>query len=103
MEFMGLVVYPKMKALFQAQDPKAYARFRCQTCHGEDMEAVDFRMPSSLSALPESDPIAAARARDENTTEFMVDKVEPVMKTLLGENDADTAGRVACGSCHPRE
>jgi hypothetical protein len=100
MEFMGLVVFPKMKELFRARDGEGRRDFRCQTCHGEDMEAVRFAMPNSLYALPEGDPVGAARAYDEKTTEFMQGTVLPAMKALLA--DDSTAERVTCFTCHPK-
>jgi hypothetical protein len=103
MEFMGLVVYPKMKAVFREHDPKEFAQFRCQTCHGEDMESVDFKMPNSLFALPASDPVKAGSADDANMTTFMVDKVVPSMNALFEKDDAGTAATLGCLNCHQRE
>jgi hypothetical protein len=103
MEFMGLFVFPKMKALFQAESPKAPAHFRCQTCHGEDMEAKAFHLPSSLRPLPADDPVKAALAYDEKTTKFMVEQVVPTMKALLGEGDPVTAVGFGCLTCHQKE
>ena len=102
MEFMGLSVYPRMRDVFQSHDAESYAQFRCQTCHGEDMEARDFKMPSSLFALPEADPVAAALEHDAKTARLMVDEVVPEMRSLLGRNDPATAQRLSCFSCHQR-
>lgn len=100
---MALAVYPRMKALFQAHDAKEYAIFRCQTCHGDDMERAGFRMPNSLYALPESDPVKAALEYDPATAKFMVDQVVPAMKELLGKNDPAVEARSGCLSCHQTE
>jgi hypothetical protein len=99
MEFMGLHFFPRMKALFEAQGPASAPPFRCQTCHGEDMEAVNYRMPNSLYALPAKDPVAAARAYDERTTTFMVESVAKTAVELLGGEKQDDA----CHLCHQVE
>jgi hypothetical protein len=98
MEFMGLYFFPKMRAVFQAHDARAYAQFRCQTCHGEDMEAVDYRMPNGLYGLPSQDPVGAAQAYDAATTAFMVSDVAKSAVELLGEGGTD-----ACHLCHRTE
>ena len=100
MEFMGLVFFPKMKALFQAHDPHGYAQFRCQTCHGEGMEAADFKKPFGLYALPEGDPTKAALAYDEKTARFMADEVVPAARALLGIDHPDGQ---SCHLCHDSE
>ena len=103
MEYMGLVVFPRMKSLFQAEDPTHFAVFRCQTCHGNDMDRAGFAMPHSLYALPEVDPLKAALTYDEKTAVFMRDKVEPVMRELLAKGDPETERRFGCLSCHLTE
>jgi hypothetical protein len=102
MEFMGLVVHPKMKALFQSANAKAYAHFRCQTCHGDDMEAVGFRMPNALYALPEGDPMKAALDYDATTAKLMEERVVPAMSELLVAGDPG-ARKVTCHTCHQKE
>lgn len=94
---MGLLFYPKMKALFRNHDPERATPFRCQSCHGEDMESVNFKMPNRLDGLPADDPIPAALSRDAKTTQFMTDDVEPAVDELLGVEHV--AGR-SCGLCH---
>jgi cytochrome c553 len=103
LEFMGIFVFPKMKTLFQTESPSAYAHFRCQTCHGEDMEAKGFRLPNSLYALPAEDPVKAALAYDEKTAKFMMDRVVPAMRELLGKDDPATAHGFGCLTCHQKE
>jgi hypothetical protein len=100
MEFMGLFFFPKMKAIFQKHDPGGYAQFRCQSCHGNDMEAVNFKMPNGLYALPPDDPLKAALAYEEKTATFMASEVEPAAKELLGIDH--TPGR-RCLLCHAAE
>jgi hypothetical protein len=103
MEFMGLAFHPRMKELFEGYDPVRYGNFRCQICHGEDMEARGFAMPASLRALPANDAAAAARARDARATDFMVARVLPATAELLGGDDRSTLSGSACSSCHPVE
>lgn len=95
MEFMGLSFHPRMKELFQKNDPAAYGKFRCQTCHGEDMEARAFAMPATLRKLSGPDPVGAGRSRDAKATDFMVAEVLPATKELIDRAD--------CFSCHAAE
>jgi hypothetical protein len=102
MEFMGLTFHPRMKELFAEYDPAWSGKFRCQTCHGEDMEARRFAMPASLRPLPAENAIDVARARDPRSTDFMSAKVMPATAELLSSGEPGT-GRVSCGSCHPSQ
>ena len=106
--FMGARVLPKMREVFSGLDPKGTATFGCETCHGADMEAVDFRMPNSLYALPEKDTIAEATSYDEKTTKFMVEHVVPAFAALLSEKagtpgNPDASKGITCFTCHPHE
>ena len=103
--FMAAHIEPAMKHLFQSFKPKSYGDFGCETCHGNDMEIVDFHMPNSLYALPEKDTIAEATSYDEETTKFMMEKVVPTFAKLLSESPKEpgTAGGVTCFTCHPHE
>ncbi len=96
LEFMGTVVMPAMEKMFKEYDAEGFGEFGCKTCHGEDMEAVDYKLPNGLYALPASDPVAAAKDYDAEVTAFMLDKVTPQMAELLGEE-------VTCMSCHEAE
>lgn len=101
-EFMGLYVFPRMKDAFQGHDAKAFAEFRCQTCHGDDFERseVDFKMPNDLYPLPAADPVTAAKEYDAEVTAFMVEQVVPQMAELLGKEPGKEFG---CLNCHPSE
>jgi hypothetical protein len=103
--FMAAHVQPAMRHLFQSWKPKSYGDFGCETCHGNDMEIVDFHMPNALYALPEKDTIAEATSYDEETTKFMMEKVVPTFAKLLSESPKEpgTAGGVTCFTCHPHE
>jgi hypothetical protein len=103
--FMAAHVEPTMKKLFVGYKSKSYGDFGCETCHGKDMDIVDFHMPNSLYALPEKDTIAEAKSYDEDTTKFMMEKVVPTFATLLSESPKEpgTTGGVSCFTCHPHE
>jgi len=102
--FMGAHVEPTMRKLFQRYSPKGYADFGCTTCHGSDMDLVDFKMPNGIYPLPEKDTIAEATSYDEATTKFMVEQVVPTFAGLLSEH-AGKPGEsgVTCFTCHPHE
>jgi hypothetical protein len=99
---MASHVEPTMQRLFQTFNGKAYAGFGCSTCHGGDMDLVDFKMPNSLYALPEKDPGAEAESVDEDTAKFMVEKVVPTFAKLLHKT-AGKGGEVTCFTCHQKE
>jgi cytochrome c553 len=105
MDFMGLEVFPKMRTLFAEHDPDDAAGFACQTCHGNDMEMVDFKMPNSLFALSKTDTLEKARDYDAKVTEFMAEKVLPEMAQLLDQEPYDPATQTGfgCFGCHPSE
>jgi hypothetical protein len=100
--YMAAHVEPIMKKLFQEHNKKDYAGFGCPTCHGKDAELVDYKMPNSLYALPEKDPVEEAKSVDEDTAAFMVDKVLPTMSRLLSKQDGN-GNPVSCFTCHPKE
>ncbi len=105
LDWMGLEVFPKMKAAFAKYDGEGYVDFKCQTCHGDDMEAVDFAMPTpSLYALSPTQPVEEATDYDPEITQFMVEVVAPEMASLLHTTPYDpaTGEGFGCFSCHPR-
>jgi hypothetical protein len=99
MEFMGLTFHPKMSELFARH---GYDQLRCQTCHGEDMEARGFEMPASLRALG-TDPVTAGRERDAKATAFMSSEVMPLTVELLGAGDPGARAGLDCFTCHAKE
>lgn len=103
LEYMTDVVLPTMRDIFQAHDPERHAGFSCATCHGDDLVAVDYAMPNALTPLPLDGTLAAAEARDPETTAFMLDEVFPAMAALLGRekysHDAAPDG-FRCVGCH---
>jgi cytochrome c551/c552 len=102
LEWMGLEVLPKMKALFTEYDAERFKGFECQTCHGADMELVDFKLPNSLYGLTKDDPYAAGKDYDAPMTEFMATKVVPEMAKLLdqGVYNPSTKQGFGCLKCH---
>jgi hypothetical protein len=103
MDWMGSAVFPKMRQLFLEQDSEKYEDFACQTCHGTDMELVDFKMPNELFALSPSDPIGQAKEYDEKTADFMLGAVVPGMAKLLDEEAFTLEHQTGfgCTGCHP--
>jgi hypothetical protein len=102
--FMAAHVEPTMRRLFQTFNKKAYSDFRCETCHGVDMEKTDFHMPNSLYALSTKDTIAEATSYDETTTKFMMTQVVPTFAKLLASKAGEPGGPgVTCFTCHPHE
>jgi hypothetical protein len=99
LEFMGLTVMPSMDKLFKEYDAEGFAEFKCQTCHGQDMEAVDYKLPNGLFSLPAANPVEAAKEYDAAVTSFMVDKITPKMAELLQLGPTE----FGCFSCHDRE
>ena len=97
MEYMGIEVLPAMKTLFKNYDENQYKQFKCQTCHGDDMNEVKYKMPTdAIYPLNPDDPVKGAMEYDEKVTKFMIDEVVPKMTELLGEESK-------CMDCHPSE
>ena len=105
MDWMGLEVFPKMRAKFTEHAADKFSAFACQTCHGSDMEAVDFKMPNSIFALSKTDTLEKARDYDADMTTFMLETVVPEMATLLDTHpyDPETKSGLGCFGCHPSD
>ncbi|MEO8177761.1 MAG: hypothetical protein ABI895_02905 [Deltaproteobacteria bacterium] len=106
MDWMGLQVFPKMKGVFTEFDADRFSGFACQTCHGDDMEMVDFKMPTKkLYGLPRKDVLKSAREYDAKVTDFMLGTVMPKMAELLDMQpyDSETKSGFGCFGCHPME
>jgi cytochrome c553 len=103
MDWMGVAVFPKIRKLFLEQDAEKYEDFACQTCHGKDMEIVDFKMPNDLFALSASDTLGQAKEYDEKTTDFMLGGVVPEMAKLLDMEAYTLENQTGfgCLGCHP--
>jgi hypothetical protein len=103
MDWMAVAVFPKMRRLFREQDSEKYEDFACQTCHGNEMERVDFKMPNDLFALEAEGTIERAREYDEKSTDFMLGAVVPEMAKLLDMEayTLETPTGFGCMGCHP--
>ncbi|MEY2935307.1 MAG: hypothetical protein RL033_6056 [Pseudomonadota bacterium] len=105
-DWMGLQVFPKLKSAFQELDGSRFSDFKCQTCHSDEMEMVDFKMPNTkIYALPRTNTVQSAREYDEKVTEFMLNTVTPKMAELLDMPvyDPQTKSGFGCFGCHPSE
>jgi hypothetical protein len=105
MTHMGTVVMPKMKESFQASNAEQYEKFKCQTCHGDDMKEVDFKMPNAITPLAAADPLQSGMDMDEEVAKFMNEFVMVQMGELLSM-EADPKGEkggVSCFTCHLKE
>ncbi len=101
--YMGEVVVPAMREIFQSHDPERYASFSCQTCHGDDASEVDYAMPNALTPLPLEGTLEAADAIDPDEAAFMLDEVFPKMVELLGYekyNKVSAPDGFRCVGCH---
>lgn len=107
--YMAKIVTPTMKRVFQAYDAEAFADFSCETCHGEDAKAREFKMPNAdLPKLypfgsPEHEAMVAKYKGDPHSAlEFMATQVVPTMTELLGAQPYDEATHTgfSCMNCH---
>lgn len=98
--FMAAQVLPVLAEVFQDYD-SGYAGFGCADCHGDNLEQVDYAMPTDgLYALPLDNPYENALDFDDEISEFMMVKVTPALQRLfdMGEGPRQKA---TCFSCHP--
>lgn len=105
-EHMGIVFFPAMKKSFKAHNEGEFAKFKCQTCHGDDMKERNFAMPTdSIYPLNEKDPITGAMDYDEEVTKFMMEQVVPEAAAMLDMEpfNPETGEGFGCFGCHPTE
>lgn len=105
MEYMKSTVLPKMKAVFQAGDPKEFAEVNCKTCHGSRAEKGNFKMPNEeILPLDASDGFADEAKAHPAMMKFMGEKVVPEMAALLGESpyNPETHEGFGCFGCHTK-
>ena len=103
MNIMGTQVMPKMKEAFAGHDADNWGDLKCQSCHGDDMKEVDFKMPNAVTPLG-PDPIASGKEMDAEVTKFMAEVVMVQMGEMMNlEVQADGLGPMGCFSCHLKE
>jgi hypothetical protein len=87
---MTFTVLPNMARTWRdfkhTQDPE----MTCRTCHGQDAEAVSYRMPNP--SLAKIDP---AHPPVNDTATFMKTKMVPEMTNFV-------SAPVGCNTCHPK-
>lgn len=106
--YMVKVVMPTMAPLFKAFDPARYAKFGCDTCHGEGVTDRTFAMPNpDILPLPgpgDQEKFAPIYQRAPKMVEFMGSQVMPEMARLLGREPFDYTrpkpDAFACLGCH---
>ena len=96
---MTWVLLPNLGRRFREFEQKPVADLSCFTCHGEDAERVDYKMPRGLPPLdPEHLPSrSSSNAQLARTVTFMEDEVVPLTRKMLGKPD------VTCSTCHPHQ
>jgi hypothetical protein len=99
---MAAAVNPQMHAMFKKYDASYGESFNCKTCHGDDAELVDWKMPNeNLYALPKENTVQSSLEYDTDVTNFMME-VTPALKKLLNTGEGAPVA-VSCFSCHPAE
>ncbi|MDP4229132.1 MAG: hypothetical protein Q8916_01855 [Bacteroidota bacterium] len=104
MAYMKQVVFPTMKPLFAAFDPKKFGNMKCITCHGNGALDDSYKMPNpQIWKLPRTKE-GWAKA-DTNYMNFMRTTVKVKMADLLGLHpyDKDHKDGFGCGNCHTDE
>lgn len=92
---MTFLVLPEMARAFQRFEGKPYPDLTCLSCHGENAEKIQYRMPNG----PPLDPARLPRRespdpREAKLAAFMLDEVTRSMAEMLGKADVD------CFTCH---
>lgn len=102
--FMGTTVLPQMKAKFDTHPAYGAGPLTCASCHGEDMEAVDYAMPNGLYPLDYAKfPYSGSQdAEEASWGTFMETEILPAMGALLERElyGVDTPEGFGCFGCH---
>ena len=96
--YMQEVVLPSMKELFSDD-----ADFGCMDCHGENADAVSFKMPNTLDPLdPANMPFQSEDEEVRKIAKRMLEVVTPKMVELLSATayDPKTQKGFGCFGCH---
>ena len=104
-KFMAKVVMPKFKPMFQEFDPKGFAKFECETCHGEAAKNHTFKMPNpDIFVLPEAPADFQKLAQEKPDWMKFMPKVEEEMAKTLGlpayDPKAPSPDQFGCYGCH---
>jgi hypothetical protein len=104
-KFMGAVVMPKFKPMFQSFDPKAFAEFNCHTCHGQGSVDKTFKMPNpAIYVLPEAPEDFQKLGTSKPGWMKLMPQVEEEMAKTLGMKPYDPAApdpsQFGCYGCH---
>ena len=100
-QFMKQKVVPAMKEVFQKHDPKAYAEFGCQTCHGKEAAKGHFDMPNP--ELPKIGKTTDWSKFKKEDVDWMKNEVKPAMAKILGQPEwsPENPKGFGCLECHP--
>lgn len=91
---MTFTVLPVLAKRFQRFEGADVATLNCYTCHGDDAETVDWRMPNGLAAVDPNE----IEPGTERMVRFMEQTVVPAAnRTMTG------GGSITCASCHPNK
>jgi hypothetical protein len=105
--YMKAAVMPQMGALFHDFDSTKYADNKCVLCHGAAAKSGSFKMPNpDLPKLPASpDEFKKLHDQKPQIFDFMLQKVEPQMAALIGEQpfDMKTKQGFGCFNCHTKK
>jgi len=104
-KFMGEVVMPKFKPMFQSFDPKAFAEFNCHTCHGKGSVDKTFKMPNpDIYVLPEAPEDFQKLGAQKPGWMKLMPQVEEEMAKTLGmpayNPAAPDPSQFGCYGCH---
>ena len=99
--FMKQKVVPAMRPIFQNHDSK-YAKFGCQTCHGEQAKEGHFDMPNPK--LPKLNFTDMSKFKKEDI-EWMKTEVMPTMGKILQLplHSQENPKGFGCLNCHTQE
>jgi hypothetical protein len=100
--YMKQVVVPKMRLVFRQFDRDEFKKFGCETCHGKNAKAREFKMPNpDLFALPGT-PAAFAPLMEKKpkAVKFMSSPAGRAPDALRG--DPPGSGRPAAARCPDR-
>ena len=97
--FMKQKVLPVMTPLFKNHDPKSFADFSCQTCHGSQAKDGHFDMPNPQ--LPKLNFKDLSKFKKEDL-EWMGKQIMPTMGQVLNLPlySEDNPTGFGCLACH---